>query len=111
GWTLDVETTCLNRDLPSRLPFGGDQPRLRVPEGAALVGRVASLTPFTRTLRPAQKRGATWRLISHLSLNHLSLLEGDDQAGALREVLTLYNFLDSDPTRKMISGVQGISDK
>src|SRR5205807_4665330 len=24
GWTLSAETTCLNRDLPYRLPFGGD---------------------------------------------------------------------------------------
>ena len=32
GWTLDVETTCLNRDLPHRLPFGGDQPRLQLTE-------------------------------------------------------------------------------
>ena len=54
GWTLDVETTCLNRDLPHRLPFGGDQPRLQISEGSGLVARVVCLTPFTRTLRPAQ---------------------------------------------------------
>src|SRR5207253_6402429 len=71
-WTVDVETVCCNRDLPSRLPFGGDQPRLQLTEGEALVSRVVCLTPPTRTFRPALRQGALWRLISHLSLNHLS---------------------------------------
>src|SRR5262249_23877552 len=44
NWTVGVETTCLNRDLPARLPFGGDQPRLQLSEGGALVGRVSCLT-------------------------------------------------------------------
>src|SRR5262249_20323185 len=30
NWTVVAETTCLNRDLPERLPFGGDQPRLEL---------------------------------------------------------------------------------
>jgi type VI secretion system protein ImpG len=104
-WTVDVETTCLNRDLPGRLPFGGDQPRLQVSEGGALVGRVSCLTPPTPTLRPALRHGALWRLISHLSLNHLSLVGDGDQADALREVLKLYDFTDSAQTRQLIDGV------
>src|SRR5262249_16297698 len=55
-WTLDVETTCLNRDLPHRLPFGGDQPRLQLSEGGGLVSRVSCLSAPTPTLRPALKR-------------------------------------------------------
>lgn len=103
-WTLDVETVCCNRDLPSRLPFGGDQPRLQLSEGGALVSRVLCLTPPTRTFRPAVRKGALWRLISHLSLNHLSLL-GDEKAESLREILKLYDFADSAETRKMIDGI------
>jgi type VI secretion system protein ImpG len=103
--TLDVETTCLNRDLPYRLPFGGDQPHLQLSEGDGLVGRVSCLTAPTRTLRPALKHGALWRLISHLSLNHLSLVDGAEGAGALREILKLYDFADSDETRSLIDGV------
>ena len=57
-WTLEVETTCLNRDLPDRLPFGGDQPRLQLSQGSGLVSRIACLTPPTRTLRPASGKGA-----------------------------------------------------
>jgi type VI secretion system protein ImpG len=107
GWTIDVETTCFNRDLPRRLSFGGGQPRLQLSDGDALVARIDCLTPPTRTLRPARREGALWRLVSHLSLNHLSLA-GDGGADALREVLKLYDFADSPETRHAIDGVVGL---
>ena len=107
-WTLDVETTCLNRDLPHRLPFGGGQPRLQLSEGDALVARVSCLTPPTPTLRPARRRGALWRLVSHLSLNHLSLVN-EGKADALREILKLYDFADSPQTRQTIDGVVDVA--
>jgi type VI secretion system protein ImpG len=110
-WTIDVETVCLNRDLPNRLPFGGDQPALQLTSGGSLVSRIVCLTPPTRTLRPAQRQGALWRLVSHLSLNHLSLLEGDDKAEGLREILKLYDFTDNPEHRKMIDGIVGIKSR
>jgi type VI secretion system protein ImpG len=109
--TLEVETTCLNRDLPGRLPFGGDQPRLQITDGGAMVSRVVCLTAPTRTLRPALRHGTIWRLISHLSLNHLSLVDGADGADALREVLRLYDFADSAETRAIIDGVLSVSSR
>jgi type VI secretion system protein ImpG len=108
---LDVETTCLNRDLPHRLPFGGDQPHLALTEGNPLVARVACLTPPTATLRPPLRQGAMWRLVSHLALNHLSLTDGADGAAALREILKLYDFTDSEETRTLIDGVLGVSSR
>ncbi|HEY7311913.1 MAG TPA: type VI secretion system baseplate subunit TssF [Gemmataceae bacterium] len=108
GWTLDVETTCLNRDLPHQLPFGPDQPRLQLSAGGGLVTRIVCLTPPTPTLRPAMKRGVLWRLISHLSLNHLSLTDNDEQAHALREILKLYDFTDSAETRQTIDGILSV---
>jgi type VI secretion system protein ImpG len=111
GWTLDVETTCLNRDLPHRLPFGGDQPRLQLAEGGALIAGISCLTAPTPTLRPALRRGALWRLVSHLTLNHLSLGEEGDGAHALREVLKLYDFADSDETRRLIEGVLSVRSR
>lgn len=108
-WTLDVETTCLNRDLPGRLPFGGGQPRLQMSEGGALVTRITCLTTPTRTTRPALRQGTLWSLISHLSLNHLSLVGGD--ADALREILTLYDFADSPESRKIIDGVLDVTSR
>jgi len=110
-WTLAVETTCLNRDLPHRLPFGGSQPRLQFTEGGALVSGISCLTPPTRTFRPALKRGTLWRLISHLSLSHLSLVDGSEQADALREILKLYDFADSAETRAMIDGVLSVRSR
>ncbi|HZW29684.1 MAG TPA: type VI secretion system baseplate subunit TssF [Isosphaeraceae bacterium] len=107
NWTLDVETTCLNRDLPERLPFGGDQPRLEMTQGKGLVARIRCLTPPTRTLRPELGHGAQWRLISHLALNHLSLVD-DDQAESFREILKLYDFKDSEETRGQIDGLLSV---
>jgi type VI secretion system protein ImpG len=111
GWTLDVETTCLNRDLPHRLPFGGGQPHLQFAEGGALVSQIVCLTPPTPTLRPALKRGALWRFISHLSLNHLSLVERSEGADALREILKLYDFADSAETRTQIDGLLNVTSR
>jgi type VI secretion system protein ImpG len=65
----------------------------------------------TRTLRPALKRGAAWRLISHLSLNHLSLADENDGADALREILKLYDFVDSGETRAMIDGILSVRSR
>lgn len=108
-WTLDVETTCLNRDLASRLPFGGGQPYLQLSGGA--LAKVSCLTPPTATLRPALRHGTLWRLISHLSLNHLSLVDGEEGAEALREILKLYDFADSAGTRAVIDGVLSIRSR
>jgi type VI secretion system protein ImpG len=111
GATLDVETTCLNRDLPHRLPFGGGQPRLQFAEGGALVSQILCLTPPTPTLRPALKRGALWRFISHLALNHLSLVERSEGADALREILKLYDFADTEETRSLIDGILSVQSR
>ena len=110
GWTLEVETICLNRDLPRRLPFGGGQPRLQFSDGGAMVS-ASCLTAPTPTRRLAPRKGALWRLISHLSLNHRSLLDGDDGAEPLREILKLYDFTDSEETRSMVEGVLRVSSR
>jgi type VI secretion system protein ImpG len=111
GWTVDVETTCLSRDLPQRLPYGGDQPRLRLTAGGGPVSRIACLTPPTRTLRPYLRQGALWKLISHLSLGHQSLVDHDDKGLALREILKLYDYVDSPEVRKMIDGIERVSSR
>jgi type VI secretion system protein ImpG len=50
-----------------------------------------------------------WRLISHLSLNHLSIVEGGRDA--LLEILSLYNFADSATLRKQIAGIVAVSSQ
>lgn len=106
---LSVELTCLNRNAPARLPFGGDRPRLTPVRGAAAVKSIACLTAPTRTLRPAASAQNRWRLVSHLSLNHLSLLDGDEGVRHLRELLKLYDLRASPETAGVIEGVAGIS--
>ncbi len=108
---LNVRTTCTNRDLPGRLPFGGKEGEFEI-EGTALLSRVRCLTKPTETIRPPQRRAAQWRLISHLNLNYLSLVSGDDFAPeALQEILHLYNFNDSSVTRKQILGITAIESR
>jgi type VI secretion system protein ImpG len=104
-WTLNVETTCLNRDLPRHLPFGEGRPRLVPVEGKGLISSVSCLTKPTPTLRPALGQGMRWRLLSHLSLNHLSLSQAGEGAEALREILKLYDVHDDEATRKTIEGI------
>ena len=110
-WTVHVETTCMNRDLPARLPFGGGQPKLQFLQGGGPVSRLTCLTAPTQTIRTHLKEEGLWRLVSHLTLNHLSLTDGEDGADALREILSLYDFTDSAVTRAQIEGVRSISGK
>jgi type VI secretion system protein ImpG len=69
------------------------------------------LTAPTRTYRPASRQGLLWRLISHLSLNHLSLVSEGDKAEALREILRLYDFTDSPQTARMIDGISDVRSR
>lgn len=108
---LNVRTTCTNRDLPARLPFGGREGDFEI-EGTALLSRVRCLTKPTETIRPQQRRSLQWRLISHLNLNYLSLVNSENGTPeALQEILQLYNFDDSSVKRKQILGITGISTK
>jgi type VI secretion system protein ImpG len=50
-------------------------------------------------------------LVSHLTLNHLSLEGGADAVEALREILKLYDFADSDQTRSMIAGLARVDSR
>jgi type VI secretion system protein ImpG len=100
-----IETTCFNRDLPAKLPFGGGRPHMRFVQAVPGVAGIACLTAPTPTLRLPSRKEGSWRLISHLSLNHLSLIDQADGAEALREILRLYDFRDAAETRAMIESV------
>lgn len=107
-WVASVETTCSNRDLPGKLPFGGGHPYLRPAEPQPGVKTVACLTAPTQTLRLPSRKESGWRLVSHLSLNHLSLSDPDGGAESLREILRLYDFRDAAETRAMINSIQSL---
>jgi type VI secretion system protein ImpG len=109
---LSVETLCTNRDLPLLLPLGHGDTDFVLETGAPVrsIRCVAGPSPP----RPAPAVGeATWRLISHLSLNYLTLsnTSADDGAAALRELLGLYADLGEAACRRQIAGVRTSSTR
>ncbi|GGF57711.1 type VI secretion system protein ImpG [Azorhizobium oxalatiphilum] len=103
-----AETLCLNRDLPAKLPYGGGHPVLTPVQVAAAIGEVSCISPLTHTIRIPDGDARNWRLISHLMLNHLSLV-GEGGLEALQETLMLYDFRGSPETRLMIEGITALS--
>jgi type VI secretion system protein ImpG len=102
---LTVRTTCTNRDLPSRLPFGNEAGDFELETGAP-IKRIVALRKPTSPIRPPLGKAMQWRLISHLSLNYLSLVsEGRE---ALQEVLKLYDFAATAYSSKTVEGIAGL---
>ena len=85
---------AFNRNLPPFTP-GGAGPKLETAETINGVVAVQALTAPTPPRRPRRRREAIWKLISQLSLNHLSYSSGPAGAAALREILGLYDLADS----------------
>lgn len=113
---VHTRAVCTNRNRPARLPFAVGRPRLTLPEGQGPIGTIRCLTRPTRPLRVVPGRGSAWRIISHLSLNHLSLADaGDGRAPqALREMLRLYlldDLDDYDQKQRWIQGIVGVSSR
>ena len=109
--TITVHATCSNRDLPGRLPFGNPEGDFHL-EGPAPFTGIRCLRKPGPSIRPPLRRGAQWRLISHLSLNHLSLAESEGGAAeALQEILKLHDFADSGANRQQIAGLTRLSTR
>ncbi|KAA6461937.1 type VI secretion system baseplate subunit TssF [Acidobacteria bacterium AB60] len=102
---LSVRTTCTNRDLPARLPFGNQDSDFEM-EGAAAMRRIVALRKPTAPVRPPLGKGILWRLVSHLSLNYLSLVEeGKD---ALQEILRLYDVGRTAYSQNVIQSIRDV---
>jgi len=113
--TLIVRTTCINRDLPNELQRAGDRILFEL-EMAAPLSRINCIRPPTPTLRPPMRRGAFWKLISHLSLNHLSLTDDKEGRQALREMLSLYDFTplktgSGQTMNPIVEGIHAVSSR
>lgn len=99
---LSIDLHCTNRDLPCSLRIGAAGGDLFVP-GTKQSSVIRLLRRPSRPVRLANASGMHWRLISHLALNHHSLvLEG---AEGLREMLALYDFAPSPVSRRQIGGI------
>ncbi|RPI28011.1 MAG: type VI secretion system baseplate subunit TssF [Acidobacteria bacterium] len=109
---VTVRTTCTNRDLPGVLLFGHSAGDFQL-EGAAPIESIVCLINPTKSIRPPLRGGARWRLISHLTLNYLSLLHSaaDNRPEALQEILRLYDPGNSPVILQQITGITSIASR
>lgn len=106
--TLSLELSCTNRDIPSTLSYGLPGGDLFL-EGGALVKQIVFLRKPTVSHRFVQGRGAHWRLISHLSLNHLALAQKGIEV--LQETFRLYDLPRSSINEKMLAGIVALEQQ
>ena len=109
---LAVETLCTNRDLPLLMPVGQGDTDFAMETGAPV--RAVRCIAGPSAPRPSHAVGEmTWRLVSHLSLNYLTLTDvsPEEGAAALRELLSLYADLGDAASRRQIAGVRSSTSK
>jgi type VI secretion system protein ImpG len=106
---LAVETLCTNRDLPLQMSIGQGKTDFTL-DVSSPVESVRCLAGPTAP-RPSNAEGETsWRIINHLSLNYLSLVDGPDGKGsaAIRDMLRLYCDPSDLKTKNQIEGVLSV---
>lgn len=109
--TLSINTTCSNRDLPGKMPFTLEHPKLQCVNGAPPCSRIRCVTQPSATVRPPLRNGARWRLISHLNLNALSISGQENSTEAFKEILRLYDFKETSVTRGLIESILSVRAK
>jgi len=83
--TITADLTCTNRNLPEKLRPGD----IRVPTSESPgFAAFQSITRVTPSIAPPLEDRLLWHLMSHMSLNYLSLARVE----SLRSLLTVYNF-------------------
>ena len=94
---------CTNRRLAEQVPIGAHM----VAEGISNTASVRCLYEPTTQRSPPLGSETLWRLVSLLTLNHQSLVNGSTGADQLREMLTLFA---SDSTRdhEQIRGIKAL---
>lgn len=108
---LSVDTLCTNRDLPIFIPVGRGERDFNLQIGAP-VASIRCVSGVPTPPRPSYAEGEiAWRLISHLTLNYLSITDtaDGDGAAALRDLLELYGHAAADAAaQKQIAGVKAV---
>jgi type VI secretion system protein ImpG len=107
---LMLQTTCSNRNLPGELRSAGGENWEFQLEGQAPLRRIVPVVGPTMPSRLPLEQ-SRWRLISHLALNHLSIVEAEDGADALREILRLYDFGNNKVSAQHIAGVLSVTSR
>lgn len=103
---LSLQLTCTNRDLPTLMSVGLPSGDLFL-EGGSSVRSIKLLRKPSQPYRFDHRGDGQWRLISHLSLNHLSLTASG--LAAFQEMLALYDLPRSAASRRQIEGLLAIA--
>jgi len=101
-----LTVTCYNGDIPNRLPFGVDERGDFELLSGGPIQRISCVVTPTKAIHPALGKTLLWRMISSLSLNHLSL--ADSSPDPLRELLRLHNVGNSLSAERQIDGLVGV---
>ena len=109
---VGVTALCSNRDLPLLLPLGDGTSDLALEQSFA----AASIRVVKGPSRPraaSAEGSSTWKLISQLTLNHLSLLDTDLEQGAdrLRQMLRLYANEGDSVHQRQIEGLRSVAKR
>ncbi|HEX3871007.1 MAG TPA: type VI secretion system baseplate subunit TssF, partial [Pirellulales bacterium] len=96
--------------LPEQLQTAGGEAWQFQFEGQSPTHAIWPLVGPTATRRLPEEQWR-WRLLSHLALNHLSIVEGEDGAQALREILRVYDFVATRVTAQHIDGIVSIDSR
>lgn len=109
GWdfSLSADLLCTNRHLAQSLAAGTQLSfeRPGAPASARLVN------PPSAQGVPNLDGQSRWRLVSQLTLNHLSLVEGPQALDALREMLVLHNLRNESSASRQIDGLKSLSSE
>lgn len=110
---LDLQVLCTNRDLPITMPVGKSSTDFTLESGAPVRSIRCLAGPTEPKPSFAEAAGDhSWRLISHLSLNYLSLVDGEGKgAAALREMLSLYQVAFEEESSTQAEGLVSVDAK
>lgn len=104
--TIRADTQCMNRNVPAERD--GWRPEFTQITKQGVTARIRCVTTPTNPLPVSLGKMNLWKIISHLSLNHLSLAE-DDGLSALREILQLHDRRQTDFTQDQIAGLTRVA--
>lgn len=109
---LGVRALCTNRHLPIQMGVGVGRTDFTI-DLTVPVTSIRCLAGPTLPLPSHAEGRFSWRLISHLSLNYLSLIDSATDGGAtgMREILRLYAHADDHAIKRQIEGILHISSK
>ncbi|MBI3898977.1 MAG: type VI secretion system baseplate subunit TssF [Gammaproteobacteria bacterium] len=100
-WVIGGDALCTNRDLPDKLPFGPDEPKMHFLQGGAGLRTKCLLAP-TSTIQPRLDDATRWQLVTQLSLQHFTAQDGLE---VLKETLKLYDFKRIPENQAIIDGI------